>query len=135
MYLLIHVLRTSVLLVPQFTSHYVSINSLRTGQVSLIITYLHPTMYLLIRPRNLCNFALADYLHPTMYLLIRPRNLCNFALADYLHPTMYLLILKRDFISSQLRFHLHPTMYLLIPALPRALYVLFKEIYIPLCIY
>ena len=92
MYLLIHVLRTSVLLVPQFTSHYVSINSLRTGQVSLIITYLHPTMYLLIRPRNLCNFALADYLHPTMYLLI----------------------LKRDFISSQLRFHLHPTMYLLI---------------------
>ena len=113
MYLLIHVLRTSVLLVPQFTSHYVSINSLRTGQVSLIITYLHPTMYLLIRPRNLCNFALADYLHPTMYLLI----------------------LKRDFISSQLRFHLHPTMYLLIPALPRALYVLFKEIYIPLCIY
>ena len=75
-----------------FTSHYVSINSLENRRKKAWLSYLHPTMYLLIQYLFLLHQCILSYLHPTMYLLIH----CTITNKDRiwvnLHPTMYLLI-------------------------------------------
>ena len=48
MYLLIHVVLSTVLGADTFTSHYVSINSSRRNASIFELANLHPTMYLLI---------------------------------------------------------------------------------------
>ena len=59
------------LLLNKFTSHYVSINSpSRLSYPIACYTYLHPTMYLLIRQRKRHKAYYKHDLHPTMYLLI-----------------------------------------------------------------
>ncbi len=117
--------------------------------------HLHPTMYLLIRHSEQCEYAVLLHLHPTMYLLIPGARDQQINYSRYLHPTMYLLIpfnsitliIRFTFtshyvsinsfnaiITSDCFYNLHPTMYLLI------LFFLFNffnfiVIYIPLCIY
>ena len=55
---------------PIFTSHYVSINSCFHFLAVYVCYNLHPTMYLLI-PFIVClSFSPLVHLHPTMYLLI-----------------------------------------------------------------
>ena len=98
----------------KFTSHYVSINSLNALATLAFDSNLHPTMYLLIRPRNRCNFALALYLHPTMYLLI-PWSPNEVALLIVAFTSHYVSINSMKFETKEYGYtNLHPTMYLLI---------------------
>ena len=54
----------------EFTSHYVSINSLSIQAALRLLLHLHPTMYLLILLLRSCRPPERNNLHPTMYLLI-----------------------------------------------------------------
>ena len=119
----------------RFTSHYVSINSIKTNYDFVIIRWF-TSHYVSI------NSVLITFL--------------SFEL-NHLHPTMYLLILWNRWYRSKSNVHLHPTMYLLIPIASWYICVLmyvftshyvsinsatlnnvnmrFFYIYIPLCIY
>ena len=57
--------------ISEFTSHYVSINSIRDLKKLYNIIHLHPTMYLLILVYRLTDALVCLHLHPTMYLLIQ----------------------------------------------------------------
>ena len=98
----------------KFTSHYVSINSLKAKISELTQKNLHPTMYLLIHLSQLSCKVFQTHLHPTMYLLIPCQTyVCN-NLKYNLHPTMYLLIHPGVCYHQSWQADLHPTMYLLI---------------------
>ena len=76
-----------------FTFHYVSINSKRRKRAPLGLTYLHSTMYLLIRDTTNGQLRTHTHLHSTMYLLIPAPLYLFYCLVYDLHSTMYLLIL------------------------------------------
>ena len=97
----------------KFTSHYVSINSLKAKISELTQKNLHPTMYLLIRyiqPGFTCVSRFTSH-----YVSINSQEFLDVMNDfDHLHPTMYLLIPCQTYVCNNLKYNLHPTMYLLI---------------------
>ena len=134
MYLLILRFPPDIPTTESFTSHYVSINSMRQMNPLSWELYLHPTMYLLIHTTLKTTLYVLMHLHPTMYLLIPNLGDCPIACYTYLHPTMYLLILYRwlSIISLPI-FTSHYVSINSVIIYRSCCY--FYLIYIPLCIY
>ena len=76
----------------KFTSHYVSINSSALNYNYCIVT-LFTSHYVSINSKQVLKMKLTLLnLHPTMYLLIRNMEVATTQINPDLHPTMYLLI-------------------------------------------
>ena len=93
MYLLILFSVKKEILIPEFTFHNVSINSVRKRLRKITNFYLHSIMYLLIRTRLKRQIILLTNLHSIMYLLIRRKGRNTSKSLLDLHSIMYLLIL------------------------------------------
>ena len=156
MYLLIHNPEVSYFRMNNFTSHYVSINSIWCFLCSVVVCCF-TSHYVSINSQLLTFLVvLVVSLHPTMYLLIPRRIIASLLAVFTLHPTMYLLILFLSFgqIGGKYNFTSHyvsinsvtdesgsklqlifTSHYVSINSLLTVKPLFLKGLYIPLCIY
>ena len=72
--------------ISEFTSHYVSINSINSVDEMQLAVNLHPTMYLLIHIDFEERVISYENLHPTMYLLIQLTRVYQFSFQEIYIP-------------------------------------------------
>ena len=86
-------------------------------RVTMFQSYLHSTMFLLIRCGSVIRINKVPYLHSTMFLLILLRTIMQAVETKNLHSTMFLLIRFRRALKASCHVYLHSTMFLLIPVI------------------